>query len=424
METQLPDESTQPARNAAEAVARRSYGKLVAFLASRTHDVAAAEDALCEAFASALSSWPVNGCPDNPEAWLLTVARRKFIDMKRSDRFIESATDELHIMDQIMAAPPKEFQIPDERLAMMFACAHPAMDAAVRAPLILQVVLGLNANAIAAAFLASPAAMAKRLVRAKEKIRETGIPFRVPGREELPSRLDTVLDAIYAAFGEGWTDPAGTDPARRDLAEEAIFLARLVVELLPHEPEALGLLALLLHAEARRRARRTAAGDFVPLDRQDQSLWNENMMREAEMMLRRATEFGAIGRYQIEAALQSAHVDRCRTGKPNWKAVVTLYDAYLELTGSPVAVINRAVAMAELDGPEAALQALNESSSDHRLADYQPYWAARADLLSRTGKYADAIKAYETAIALERDPAVRSFLEQRKNQLPCFRSKA
>jgi len=418
MEIELPDKSTQLAQTTAEAVARRSYGKLVAFLASRTHDVAAAEDALAEAFASALAAWPANVCPDNPEAWLLTVARRKFIDAKRGDRFTESATGELHNMDEVIAAAPPESEIPDQRLAMMFACAHPAIDASVRAPLILQVVLGLKSDMIAAAFLASPAAMAKRLVRAKEKIREARIPFRVPERDELPARLESVLDAIYAAFSEGWTDPAGTDPARRDLAEEALYLARLVTELLPEEPEALGLLALLLHAEARRRARRTSAGQFVPLDRQDPALWNENMVREAEMMLRRAGELGVIGRYQLEAALQSAHVDRCRTHRPNWEAVVRLYDAYLALTGSPVAAINRAVALAEVDGPDAGLQALNEIAPDPRLVEYQPYWAARADLLARTGSHAEALHAYDLAIALERDPAVRTFLEQRRAGLP------
>src|SRR6267154_1952823 len=232
----------EQARAAAEAVARRSYGKLVAFLAARTRDVAAAEDALSEAFAAALADWPVKGCPANPEGWLLTVARRKVIDMFRGRRRHELAGEQLRVLAEGLDAAATDAQIPDQRLALMFACAHPAIDAAVRAPLILQVVLGLDANTIASAFLTSPAAMGKRLGRAKDKIRQAGIPFSVPEREELPGRFDTVLDAIYAGFTEGWTDPGGTDIARRDLTEEVFFLARLVAELLPEEPEALGLL--------------------------------------------------------------------------------------------------------------------------------------------------------------------------------------
>src|SRR6202045_3933885 len=252
------------ARKTADAVARRSYGKLVAFLAARTGDVAAAEDALSEAFASALADWPVKGCPANPEGWLLTVARRKVIDMYRGRRRHELAGEQLRVLAEGLDAAATDAQIPDQRLALMFACAHPAIDAAVRAPLILQVVLGLDAKTIAAAFLTSPAAMGKRLVRAKDKIRQASVPFRIPEREELPERLDAVLDAVYAAFAEGWTDPGGTDLVRRDLTGEAIFLARLVAELLPDEPESLGLLALMLHAEARRRARRNQDGEYVP----------------------------------------------------------------------------------------------------------------------------------------------------------------
>jgi RNA polymerase sigma factor (sigma-70 family) len=256
-------EGDEQARATADAVARKSYGKLVAFLAARTRDVAGAEDALSEAFASALTDWTRNGCPQNPEAWLLTVARRKTIDMLRAARRHPSSSDELQLIEEALAAPTQG-EIPDERLAMMFACAHPSIDAATRAPLMLQAVLGLDAKRIASAFLASPAAVSKRLVRAKQKIRQAGIPIRVPGREELPARLDTVLNAIYAAFSEGWTDPTGADAARRDLTEEALFLAGLVIVLLPEEPEALGLLALMLHAEARRRARRSDDGEFVP----------------------------------------------------------------------------------------------------------------------------------------------------------------
>ena len=250
------------AQRTAELVARRSYGKLVAFLAARTRDLAAAEDALSDAFASALEDWTRNGCPENPEAWLLTVARRKTIDSIRRRETRDAAEPELkRIADGLEAAAGETAGIPDRRLGLMFACAHPAIEATVRSPLILQVVLGLDAKRIASAFLVSPAAMGQRLVRAKEKIRQAGIPFRIPEKDELPTRLETVLDAIYGAFAEAWSDPAGTDVARRDLSDEAIYLGRVVVELLPDEPETLGLLALMLHAEARRKARRNADGE-------------------------------------------------------------------------------------------------------------------------------------------------------------------
>jgi RNA polymerase sigma-70 factor (ECF subfamily) len=410
-------EGDAQARNTAEAVARRSYGKLVAFLAARTRDVAAAEDALSEAFASALADWPVKGCPANPEGWLLTVARRKVIDMYRGRRRAEIASEQLKIMADGLEAAAADADIPDQRLALMFACANPAIEASIRAPLILQAVLGLDAKTIASAFLMSPAAMSKRLVRAKDKIRQAGIPFIVPEREELPSRLDTVLDTIYAAFAEGWTDPGGTDLARRDLAEEAIFLSRVVTELLPSEPEALGLLALLLHAEARRPARRNPNGDYVPLAEQNPALWDQQMIDEAEVALRRASALRAIGRYQIEAALQSAHIHRCRTGQPNWPEVVQLYDALFAIVSSPVIAINRALAIAELQGPTPALESMQAIATDPRIAEYQPYWAARAELLAKAGAHDEARQAYEIAIGLERDPAVRRFLQQRQSQL-------
>ncbi len=402
----------------ADTVARRSYGKLVAYLAARTRDVAAAEDALSEAFVAALADWPRNGCPSNPEAWLLTVARRKMIDAARRHRRGEMATEQLQLLAEDLDAATVDSEIPDHRLALMFACAHPAIDASIRAPLILQVVLGLNAATIASAFLMSPTTMGQRLVRAKNKIRQAGIPFRIPEREELPGRLDAVLDAIYAAFAEGWTDPGGTDVARRDLAEEAIFLGKLVTELLPDEPEALGLLALMLHAEARRRARRNAQGEYVPLAEQDTSLWDFEMIAAAEALLRRASTLGDIGRYQLEGALQSAHVYRCRTGHANWAEVVQLYDALLKLSGSPVVAINRALAIAELHGADAALQAMEEIAADSRLTEYQPYWAARAELLAKIGANAEARHAYEIAIGLERDAVVRRFLQRRQSALP------
>lgn len=410
-------EGDEQARSTADAVARRGYGKLVAFLAARTHDVAAAEDALSEAFASALADWPRNGCPANPEGWLLTVARRKMIDAIRGQRFTEVDSESIELTADVLAAAPAS-DIPDERLAMMFACAHPAIDPGIRAPMILQAVLGLDAARIASAFLTSPAAMGKRLVRAKVKIRQAGIPFRVPDREELPARLEAILDAIYAAFTEGWTDPGGADVIRRDLSEEAIYLASLVAQLLPEEPEALGLLALLLHAEARRPARRDRNGEFVPLAQQDPSLWNSEHIAEAEALLHRASALGSIGRFQLEAALQSAHVHRCRTGTQNWPLVVQLYDALFALVSSPVVAINRALAIAEVHGATAALEAMPDLTADQRLAQYQPYWVARAELLSRTNAYAEAREAYQIAISLERDPAVCRFLERRISALP------
>jgi predicted RNA polymerase sigma factor len=299
----------------------------------------------------------------------------------------------------------------------MFACAHPAIEAGIRAPLILQIVLGLNAATIASAFLMSPATMGQRLVRAKNKIQQAGIPFSVPEREELPGRLDAVLDAIYAAFAEGWTDPGGTDVARRDLAVEALFLGKLVTELLPQEPEALGLLALMLHAEARRRARRNAVGEYVPLAEQDTSLWDSRMIDAAEALLMRASKLGSIGRYQLEGAIQSAHVYRRLTGRANWPAVEQLYDALSALCGSPVVAINRALAVAEMHGAAAGLQAMDEIAADRRLTEYQPYWAARAELLAKIGTNGEARHAYEIAIGLERDAAVRRFLQRRQSAL-------
>ena len=410
-------ESEAQAQNTAEAVARRSYGKLVAFLAARTRDVAAAEDALSEAFAAALVEWPLKGSPTNPEAWLLTVARRKTIDVVRRHQTAEISVGQLQVIADGMDAAAKESEIPDRRLALMFVCAHPAIDAAIRTPLMLQVVLGLGAKTIASAFLISPATMGKRLVRAKDKIRQAAIPFRVPEREQLPGRLHAVLDAIYAAFAEGWSDPGGTDVVRRDLTEEAFFLARLVAELLPKEPEVLGLLALMLHAEARRSARRNVPGEYVPLADQDPAQWNESMISEAEGLLLRAGTLGSIGRYQLEGALQSAHVYRCRTGHANWSEIVELYDALLAIAPSPVVTLNRALAVANLHGASAALDDLRELDADVRLAEYQAYWAARAELLSKAGAYQEAHHAYEIAIGLERDPSVRRFLQQRQSAL-------
>ncbi len=395
---------------AAEQAARRSYGRLVAFLSARSRDVAGAEDALAGAFETALARWPLDGVPDNPDAWLLTVARRKTVDALRERRRGDEAAAWLEWLAEL-ETPPDAHGLPDRRLELMFACAHPAIDAAARAPLMLQAVLGFDAATIAAAFLMAPAAMSQRLVRAKAKIRQAGIGLQVPARDELADRLGAVLSAIYAVYADAWTDAAGTDPRRRDLAEEALWLARLVASLLPQEPEALGLLALMLYSHARRAARRDADGVYVPLTAQDPARWEGNPIREAEGLLHLASSHGRLGRYQLEAALQSAHVQGRRSGQVDWPAIERLYAALCELTGSPVAALNHAVALSHTVGAPAALQTLDMLHA--QLCDYQPYWAARAELLARCGREGQARDACERAIALESDEAVREFLRRR-----------
>jgi RNA polymerase sigma-70 factor, ECF subfamily len=410
--------SEAESRDVAAAVARRSYGKLVALLVSRHRDIAGAEDALADAFAAALADWPTRGVPANPEGWLLTVARRKWIDASRRQRSAEGAADHLRLLaDERESAAGEDPPIADERLSLMFACAHPAIEPGVRAPLILQTPLGFDAAAIGSAFLVSPQAMGQRLVRAKRKIREAGIAFQRPEGAELPARLDAVLEAIYAAYAEGWADPSGTDLRRRDLAEEAMWLGRLVVSLLPDEPEALGLLSLMLHAQARRAARRDVRGEYVPLAEQDPATWDEALLEEAEELLSRASAMPGTGRYQLEAAVQSAHAVRRLTGRSDWTAIAGIYDALLAMTGSPVVAVNRAVAVAETCGVRAGLEVLDAVADDPRLRNYQPFWAARADLLTRDGDAQRAREAYERAIGLEADTSIRRFLERRRAEL-------
>ena len=404
-------------REAVVAAARRSYGKLVAFLAARTRDVAAAEDALSAAFEAALRDWPAHGVPASPEAWLMTAARHSMIDAARRRKTHDDAAADLLRLAELATDEEPPRAIPDDRLRLMFACAHPAIERDVRAPLMLQTILGFDAAAIASAFLVAPRTMGQRLVRAKAKIKRAGIPFRLPEHDDLAPRLDSVLEAIYAAYTEGWSDPAGTEARRHNLADEGIWLGELVATLLPDEPEALGLLALMLHAQARRAARRDAQGSYVPLAEQDPALWDTKLIDTAETLLRRASRLGTIGRYQIEAAVQSAHVIRRRTGRTDWAAIAQLYDALALLTGSPVVAINRAIALAETRGATEGLAALDAVGGDARLADYQPYWAARAGLLARTGAIDAANAAYAQAIGLEADPAVRRFLQQRREAL-------
>lgn len=401
---------------AAERVARESYGRLLALLAARTRNIAAAEDALADAFAAALSAWPRGGVPEKPEAWLFAAARRKLIDAARRARTAHAAQDAILLTIEELEEMGSS-DAPDRRLGLMFACAHPDIEQGARTPLMLQTVLGFSAERIAAAFLAGPAAMSQRLVRAKKKIRDAGIAFDVPEPEDWPQRLGAVLDAIYAAFSAGWSDPLGADPERRGLAEEAIWLGRVLVSQTSDDPEALGLLALMLHLDARRSARRVD-GLYVPLEEQDLSLWRRDLIAEAEALLKRASAKRAPGRYQFEGAIQSAHAARLWRGDADWDAVILLYEALAGLTGSPVAALNHAAALARRDGPEQGLAALEALAEGYPVLDkYQPFWALRADLCARAGNSEEARAAYSEAILRESDPAVIAFLEQRRASL-------
>jgi RNA polymerase sigma-70 factor (ECF subfamily) len=400
------------AGRAAERVARESYGRILAFLAARTRDVAGAEDALSEAFAAALRTWREQGVPDNPDAWLVTAARRRQTDALRYGLVRKAGQAHLQLLEEELEAMANDpAPIPDRRLVLMFACAHPAIEARMRTPLILQTILGLTSEDIAAVFLMPPKTMGQRLSRAKSRIRDAGIPLRMPDPQELPDRLAAVLDAIYAAYTKGWND-AGDDPGS-ETADEAVWLARLVVSLLPNEPEAKGMLALMLYTAARGAARRDAAGAYVPLEEQDTALWDPSLIALAENLLRQANVAGPSGRYQLEAAIQSAHVARRMTGASNWPVVVALYDHLLACTGSPVVLLNRAVARAEIDGPRAGLAELVPLENDNRMRSYQPYWATKGHLLLRAGDPRAAFEALTVAIGLTTDDAVKAYLKAR-----------
>ena len=400
-----------------ERAARESYGKLLAYLAARC-GLDAAEDALSDAFAAALERWPVDGVPDNPEAWLLVAARNRALDGIRRRRNETIAFERVaHLTRIAQRIYEAEQQPQDERIGMLFACAHPAIAASLHAPLMLQVVLGIDAGRIASAFLVAPATMGQRLVRAKRKIVSNAIPLTVPEPEALAERLDAVLAAIYTAFGQGWDDPSETDARTRGLVHEAIWLGRLVRDACPNAPEASGLLALMLHAQARRRARRGPEGAFVALDDQDPQQWDHRLIDEAEVLLRSAADARSLGRFQLEAAIQSAHSVRRFGHAPDYDAILLLYDALLALTGSPVVGLNRAVALAAARGPREGLAALEVLAGAERMVHYQPYWAACADMLARCGEIPRARAAYERALGLTIDPAVRDYLVSRREEL-------
>jgi predicted RNA polymerase sigma factor len=387
-----------PAAQAAEDVVRTSYGRLVAYLSAGTRDVAAAEDALADALVAALRTWPERGIPDRPEAWLLTTARRQLIGRHRREEVAARAAPTLVLMDDEMrASAQRGWSIPDKRLELCFVCAHPAIDAGLRAPLMLQVVLGLDAARIASAFL----------------VRAAGIAFEIPERDQLPARLESVLEAIYGAFTAGWSDPAGLDPRQQCLAEEAIRLGRVVVDLLPGESEPEALVATMLFAHARRDARRDDDGRFVPLPDQDPRRWDPAHLLTAETYLARASaRANPPGRFQLEGAIQSLHARQVITGQPEWVRILDLYDRLLDQAPTIGATVAAAAAAAQVHGPGEGLRRLAELPPS-RVAENQAYWAVTAHLLRQQRDDLAADAAYRRAAGLTDDPAVRAFLLDR-----------
>ncbi len=363
---------------------------------------------------AAMRTWPRDGVPGSPEAWLLTAARNRLIDRARHARIHDREAPTIRLLVREAEAPSLASVFPDERLKLLFVCAHPAIDRAIHTPLMLQVVLGLDAATIANAFLLQPATMGQRLSRAKTKIRDAGIAFEIPDRHELPGRVEAVLDAIYAAYGSGWDDLAGADARRRGLTEEAIWLARVLLQLLPDEPEARGLLALMLFCEARRGARRDANGGYVAVSSQDTSTWSAPMIQEAEQLLVAAARQERPGRFQLEAALQSAHIDGARSGQTDWHAIALLYEGLVRTAPTVGALVGRAAAVAEALDPATGLARLDEIDAV-AARSYQPFWAVRAHLLQRLGRTSEAHTAFGRAIDLTEDVAVREFLLKAQN---------
>jgi RNA polymerase sigma-70 factor (ECF subfamily) len=394
---------------------RRVFATLVRLLG----DFDLAEEALHDAFASALKQWPAEGVPENPRAWLVSTGRFKAIDsMRRRARFDASLGELAERIDARTNATgnPHTDSVEDDQLRLIFTCCHPAIAPEAQVALTLREVCGLTTEAIASAFLVTPATLAQRIVRAKSKIRDAGIPYEVPSREDLPERIETVLQVIYLVFNEGYSASSGETLTRPDLSGEAIRLGRLLVELLP-ESDVVGLLALMLLHESRRAARTSPDGELILLDHQDRARWNREQIAEGETLVRRAMSSPEVGAYVIQAAIAAVHAAAANAEATDWAQIVVLYDLLLRGVPSPVVELNRAVAIAMRDGPAAGLELVDDLIDRGALADYHLVYAAQADLRRRLGRNDDARVAYERALELARQEPERRFLERRLAEL-------
>ena len=409
--------SVEEIRELVDGVYRTESRRVFATLIRLLGDFDLAEEALHDAFASALAQWPQEGAPANPRAWLVSAGRFKAIDaMRRRARFDASLGELANRLDSVTAAGEIDDGVQDDRLRLIFTCCHPALAPEAQVALTLREVCGLTTEAIASAFLTSPPTLAQRIVRAKAKIRDTRIPYDVPSREDLPDRLETVLQVIYLVFNEGYSASSGESLTRPDLSEEAIRLGRLLVELLP-DPEARGLLALMLLQESRRSARTSPSGDLILLEDQDRSLWNRAQIDEGKALVARVLSSERIGPYTLQAAIAAVHSDAPHPAATDWARMVALYDMLSRVTPSPVVELNRAVAVAMRDGPAAGLAAIDAILSRGELADYHLAHAARADMYRRLGRQTEARAAYEMALALARQEPERRFLTGRLAEL-------
>lgn len=397
-----------------ERIARESYGKLVAILSSRTGDIQSSEDALQWAFAQALTTWPATGIPERPEAWFLTVARNSLRDLERHQTVVARALEEvsllLHEQATALSVP-----LEDRRLDLLFVCAHPAIDPAIRPALMLQAVLGLTASEIAGLYVTSPSALEKRLTRSKQKIKQAGISFSLPDAEIFIERVTDVLAAVYAAFQYHRIEGDSLESPHHNSIADAVILARLLAHRLPDHAEVLGLLSLMLFCQARSSAACTAEAGFVPLDQQNTASWDITLLEEAEALLRRASLQKKPGRFQLEAAIQSAHSARLLHGVNTWSHIVNLYRALLTSSYSLGAEVGYYSALSNILSPKEALEALMDATTKTHLS-YQPYWALRAHLLARCGEHAAACSAYTTAIGLTINTPVRDFLITRRTE--------